>query len=112
MPTDPDWAAAGGTGANPFSHDTPFTSVFQSHPGLVGYSMWDLINGKKVKGSEVDEAARHAANHLIAAYLDAAFSSAYVFTTGQLKTKWGQAVAANTKDAFNALKGELDKSFV
>jgi hypothetical protein len=99
--SDPQWAANGGSGSNPFGHGTSFTPFFTSHPLLVGATMWDVVNGGG--GSQP---ARKAARQLVAAYLNASFGT-YAYTRSQLSSMWSQAVL-NGNGALNALSVLLD----
>jgi hypothetical protein len=88
---DPQWTAAGGAGANPFTQGTVFCSFFNnaSCPSdLSGLTMLDLVgtgNGPT--------AARKAARFLVAAYLNSSFGLDFPFTPSQLKDMWAAAVA-------------------
>ena len=99
--SDPEWAANGGSGTNPFSQSTLFTPFFTSHPLLVGVTMWVAVNGGG--GSHP---AEKAARQLVAAYLNASFG-AYTFTRAQLSSMWTQAVSGGNS-ALNALSTLLD----
>jgi len=99
--SDPQWTANGGNGTNPFTHGTPFTPFFTSHPLLTTATMWDVVNGGG--GSQ---AAWRAARQLVAAYLNASFG-AYAFSRSQLSSMWTQAVLGGD-DALNALNVLLD----
>ena len=99
--SDPEWAANGGAGANPFSHGTLFTPFFTSHPLMIGVTMWDAVNGGG--GSQP---AKKAARSLVAAYLNASFTS-YTYTRAQLSSMWTQAVLGGNS-ALNALNLLLD----
>lgn len=99
--SDPEWASNGGNGTNPFSHATPFTPFFTSHPLLVGATMWDVVNGGG--GSQP---AWRAARQLVAAYLNASFGT-YAYTRNQLSSMWSQAVLGGN-GALNALNVLLD----
>lgn len=100
--SDPQWSASGGTGTNPFHHNTAFSPFFTAHSQLAGYTMWDAVNGGG--GSQ---AARRAARQLVAAYLNASFGGGYPFTRSQLSSMWTQAVSGGN-GALNALNGLLD----
>lgn len=100
--SDQQWTANGGTGANPFNHNTAFAPFFTAHSLLAGYTMWDAVNGGG--GSQP---ARRAARQLVAAYLNASFGGGYPFTPSQLSSMWTQAVSGGN-DALNALSTLLD----
>lgn len=84
--SDPQWAAAGGHGTNPFTHTTLFNSFFAPQTRLAGLTMFAILNGG---GSDV---ARRTARQLIAAYLNASFGP-YAHTPAQLRSMWSAAVA-------------------
>jgi hypothetical protein len=99
--SDPEWTANDGSGSNPFHHNTLFTSVFATHPLLVGATMWTVVNGGG--GSQP---ARRAARQLVAAYLNASFGT-FAYTPTQLRDMWSQAVA-NGNSSLNSLSVLLD----
>ena len=110
-----DWAQklglAAATPANPFVKTDPFTSIFAPHPAVSAYTMQQLLDGVK-GGTELEDAARQAARSLVAAYLDASlYGAGYAYTQAQLKTLWQQAIATNTKDAFETLKTTLEATY-
>src|SRR3954454_8077491 len=88
---DPQWAAAGGDGTNPFTYTTPINTFFPSFTDsrLNGVTMWEAVNG----GGGSDPANK-AARDLVAGYLNAAFGLDYALSTTQLKTAWYAAVQA------------------
>ena len=101
------------TPANPFVKSDPFTAVFAPHAAVSGYTMQQLLDGVKTKDStEIEDAARKAARSLVAAYLDASlYGPRYAYTQAQLTIMWQQTVTTNTKDAFEALKTQLEATY-
>ena len=99
------------TPANPFVKTDLFTSVFAAHPAVSGYTMQQLIEGVQ-GGTALEDAARKAARALVAAYLDASlYGPGYAHSQAQLEAMWQQAVTADTKDAFEALKTTLEATY-
>jgi hypothetical protein len=93
---DPDWAAVGGEGTNPYIHDTLFNDFFTSWSSLDDLTMLDLVG----EGGGRD-AARKAARDLVAAYLNVSWGlDLNGLTTGDLEDMWDDAVAAGTQQAF------------
>jgi hypothetical protein len=96
---DPDWAAHGGVGTNPFTTSTLFDSFFTPYSGVqgstAGKTMLDFVGTGG--GSKPAEKAARA---VVAAYLNASFGLDYPFTTTQISTMWTNAVTTNTRDAF------------
>jgi uncharacterized repeat protein (TIGR01451 family) len=88
---DPDWAAHGGDGTNPFVTTDQFTSFF-----LASGSSWvDSHTMIQIVGSGGGSTwARKAARDLIAAYLNASFGIGYPYDTTTILADWADAVAA------------------
>jgi hypothetical protein len=114
METDGDWASAGGLGTNPYTHSTEFNGFFEPYAPFGTETMYELasegVNGGGIPQPE--KAARQAARALVAAYLNSSFygtgATGYPLSISELQDMWEDAVAANTKAAFEDLKNLLD----
>ena len=99
--SDPDWAAHGGVGTNPFVTTDVFTSFFTA----TGDSSVDSMTMLAIVGTGgTSNWAQKAARDLIAAYLNASFGMQYPYTTSTILSDWSTAVAGGTSgfQAFHA----------
>jgi uncharacterized repeat protein (TIGR01451 family) len=90
---DPDWAAHGGVGTNPFVTTDQFTSFFLAS----GNTYVDTHTMLEIVGSGGTSSwPRKAARDLIAAYLNSSFGMGYPYDTQTILDDWADAVAAGT----------------
>jgi hypothetical protein len=90
---DSDWQAripSGGADSNPYSHTTKFNDFFKPYASLDGWTMMDLVG---TGGSSPDY--QKAARNVVAAYLNASSGMAFPLTTGEIETKWSNAILIN-----------------
>ncbi len=85
---DPQWAASGGAGTNPYSQSTLFNSFFTPHPNLAGLTMLDMVGS-----GGTSDPARKAGRDVVAGYLNASFGINYPESASQLAAQWTAAVA-------------------
>jgi hypothetical protein len=106
-PPDPQWAAGGGLGTNPFATTTLFNSFFTPHSALNGKSMYSLVT---TGGTE--EVHQKAARDVVAAYLNASFfgPGSFPYSPSAIASAWTAAVQDGSDAAFLALHRQLDKA--
>jgi hypothetical protein len=86
---DPQWAASGGMGWNPYIWTTGFNSFFAPYGGLNGFDMMGLVG----TGGGADDFQK-AGRDVVAAYLNASWGMNYPYTPAQISQMWADAVAS------------------
>jgi hypothetical protein len=103
---DPQWAASGGVGFNPYIWTTPFNTFFSPYAGLNGFDMMSLVG----TGGGPDDFQK-AARSLVAAYLNASWGMNYAYSTAQLSTMWANAVASGNFLSLHILLDEANNAY-